>query len=145
MTTWPAAPQLHPVAIPDTNVNCEARVSVTVMVAAVDEFPRFLTAILKVPFAPAMKVPVCDFVMETSGPPNVTESVAELLPELLSPNVATVAVLLIVPDADASTATIKGIDVADAPGASGPGFVHVTTCETAPHVQPAALPDTNVK
>src|SRR5215813_3037094 len=56
----------------------------------------------------------------------VTESVDELLAALLSPGVATVAVLLIMPDAEALTATTRGI-MAEAPGASGPGFVQVTT------------------
>jgi hypothetical protein len=56
-----------------------------------------------------------------------------------------VPVLLIVPDAEALTATTRGIDIAEAPGASGPGLVQVTTWDTAPQVQPEAVADTNVK
>ena len=64
---------------------------------------------------------------------------------LLSPKVATVAVLLIVPEADELIATTSGIVAAEAPEASGPGFVHVTTCPTAPQFQPEAVPEIKVK
>jgi hypothetical protein len=75
----------------------------------------------------------------------VTESVDELLAALLSPGVFTVAVLLIVPEAEALTATTRVIVVAEVPGASGPGFVQVTTWDAAPQVQPEAVADANVK
>jgi hypothetical protein len=77
--------------------------------------------------------------------PIVTESVDELFAALLSPGVATVAVLLIVPVAEALTATTKAIVLAEAPEASGPGFVQVTTCAEAPQVHPDPVADTNVK
>jgi hypothetical protein len=47
VTTCAAALQLHPVPLPDTNVNCDARVSVTVIVPVVGASPPLLTAKLK--------------------------------------------------------------------------------------------------
>lgn len=78
------------------------------------------------------------------GEITVTLSVDELLVEFVSPAVATMAVLAILPDAEELTATTSGIGAADAAAVRGPGFVHVTTCEAAPQVQPEAVADTRV-
>jgi hypothetical protein len=73
-----------------------------------------------------------------------TLSVDELLVEFVSPAVATLAVLPMLPDAEELTATTSGMGAADAAAVKGPEFVHVTTCELAPQVQPEAVADTNV-
>ena len=67
VTACPEALQFHPVALPDTNVNAEARVSVTVIVPVVGPDPTLLTAMLNVPVVPPVKLPVWDLVIERSG------------------------------------------------------------------------------
>src|SRR5215472_1237237 len=72
-------------------------------------------------------------------------AVAESLAAFESAKVETVAVFATrAVGAVPLTATIIGIVAAEAPAAIGPGFVQVTSCEAAPHVQPTALADTKV-
>src|SRR5882724_5329748 len=58
VTTWPAAPQAHPAAVPDTKLNALFNVSLTVIPPVVAAVPTLLTAILNVPLLPAVKLPV---------------------------------------------------------------------------------------
>src|SRR5262245_24115914 len=67
----------------------------------------------------------------------------ELLPVLVSPVVATVAVLVTLGTAAAPTLTVNVI-VLVALAASGPALVQVTTWPTAEQGQPVPVPDTNV-
>src|SRR5712692_4345155 len=71
----------------------------------------------------------------------VVGSEAELLLTLLSPVVETVAVLVTVAAAEALTLTTRVI-VLDPLMAIGPGFVQVTSCATAPQIQPVPVPET---
>ena len=49
------------------------------------------------------------------------------------------------PVAAGFTATVSVMFAAEAPPAMGPGFVQVTTCDAAPHVQFVPVAETNVK
>jgi hypothetical protein len=128
-------------------VNAALSVSVTVIVPVVDAVPTLLTAMLNTPFAPATKAPETVLVMERSGAAAVTVTVAvdELFAALLSSVVCTVAVLLMLPEAAAFTVTVSTMFAAEAPPAIGPAFVQVTSCPTEEQVQPAPMPETNVK
>jgi hypothetical protein len=121
---------------------------VTVIVPVVAPVPTLATASVNPPFDPAAKLPAWDLMMERSGDatvPIVAEVVDELFAALLSPVVATVAVLLMLPVAAAFTATVSVIFAATALAAMGPGLVQVTTWRTAEHVQLVPLPLTKVK
>ena len=58
VTTCSAAAQPQFVPVPETNVSPAARVSVTVIGPVVAIFPLLLTAIVKTPFVPTVKLPV---------------------------------------------------------------------------------------
>src|SRR5215469_1405060 len=73
-----------------------------------------------------------------------TLSEKELFEALVSPGVETVPAFAIGLDEDELTATMREMLVDNAPGARGPGFVHVTSCDAAPQVQPPAFADTKV-
>jgi hypothetical protein len=73
-------------------------------------------------------IPVCTLFVEAGGAEVIaTVSVEELLAALLSPVVATVAVLLMLPVAPTFTATVSAMPEAEVLAASGPGLVQVTT------------------
>jgi hypothetical protein len=147
VTTCETAAHVQFVPVPLTNVNAALSVSVTVIVPVVAAVPTLLTAIWNVPFDPATKLPEVVLVIERSGEPAVTVTVAvdELFAALLSSVVATVAVLLMLPEAAAFTATVSTMFAAAALPAIGPEFVQVTTCATAAQAQPVPVPETNVK
>jgi hypothetical protein len=118
------------VPLPLTKVKLALSVSVTVIAPVVGPTPALFTAIRKVAFRPAVKVPRTVLEMARSGAgaaPIGTEIVDELLAALLSSVVATVAVLEILPVAAALTPTVNVMVPAAAPPAIGPGFVQVTT------------------
>src|SRR5215471_2779826 len=79
----------------------------------------------------------------TTPPPpfTVVGSEDELFAPFASPVVETVAVLITLGTAAAATLTVNVIALG-AFTASGPLFVHVTTCRAAPQVQPVPVPDT---
>lgn len=89
------------------------------IVPDVEAAPTLRMAISKTLLTPAPKLPLCDVRIERSGP-SVTESVEELLVVFESPVIATVAVLVIVPVAEALTPTTRGIVAAEVPGTIGP-------------------------
>jgi hypothetical protein len=84
---------------------------------------------------PIVKADDAVFAIVRSGAPTVTGSLALSLAPLVSPAVATDAVLVTVGSAAAPTVTVSVIAV-DAPAAMGPGFVHVTVAPAFPQVQP---------
>src|SRR5215472_1000320 len=143
VTSCEAAPQVQPAALAEIKVNCGGSVSVMVIAPVVSPLPRLFTAKLKAPSVPAPNLPLGLSLIVRSGA-KVTESVAELLAVLLSPNEATVAVLAIAPEADELIATRRGIVAAAAPGFIGPGLVQVTACPTAPQLHPAATAEMKV-
>jgi hypothetical protein len=147
VTAWPDALQFHPVAVPETNVNCEASVSETVIVPVVPPVPTLLTAMLNCSFVPAAKFPVCDLTIERSGAaaaPNVTESVEELFAQLLSANAETLAVFVRVPVAEELTPTTRGIVGALDPGLIALLVVQVTVCAEFEQLQPLIVAETKV-
>jgi hypothetical protein len=69
----------------------------------------------------------------------------ELLSDMSkSPGSETFAELPMLPEAVLLIATVSVMSPVAAPLAIGPGFVHVTTCKTAVHVQFVPVPLTNV-
>jgi hypothetical protein len=102
-------------------------VSVTMVVPVAGAEPTLLTAIMKTPLVPAVKLPVWDFVMERSGAVlgvTVTVSVEVAVGE---PVVAAVAVFMMLAGAVKATAVVRVMLPAAADAAIGPGFVQVTT------------------
>src|SRR5438046_1519804 len=72
----------------------------------------------------------------------VVRSEDELFPVFVSPDVATLAVLVTLGTAPAATLTVNVILLV-AVAANGPAFVQVTTWSTAEQLQPVPVPDTN--
>ena len=67
VTSCPEAEHDHPAPEPETNVSPAGKVSSTVIGPAASSGPALWTASVYVPWAPAVKSPVCDFVSERSA------------------------------------------------------------------------------
>ena len=96
VTTAPAAEHVQPVPLAEKYDKPVGSVSLTVIVPEVATLPLLLTRIVYVPRWPAMKFPVCDFVMPSVGLPlSVVGSVAT--GELVAPPPLAVTELVTLP------------------------------------------------
>lgn len=142
VTSWPTLPHAHPVPVPETKLKLLSSVSVTVMAPEVGAVPTLLTAIVKTPFCPAVKLPEWDTTIARSGESTVTVSVEDAFAE---PVVAATAVFPMLAGAFSATATVSVIFPAALAAAIGPAFVHVTSCATAAQAQFVPVPETKVR
>jgi hypothetical protein len=134
------------VPVPETSVRPVGSVSVTVIAPVVATVPVLLTAMLKTPLVPAVKFPEWLFVMARCGTEEeftVNVSVEESVPPMTSPELATVAVLLMVPVTVDASATTREIEV-EVAGAIEVEFVQMTVWPLAEHDQPVPVPETKV-
>jgi hypothetical protein len=82
-------------------------VSVTVTVPEVTAVPTFVAVIVYEPVPPAVKLPVCDFVIVKSGAETEVGSEALSLAVFTSPPPATVAIFVTLAGAFAATDTVS--------------------------------------
>ena len=119
VTTCPAAVQLfQPVPVPETNVSPVGSVSVTTTLAVlVVRSPRLVTVIVYTPFAPTVKLPLCDLLTTKSGASTKLVTEDELLPNKFTDSfgLLTLAVLVTLGAAAAATRTGNTIVVEAAP------------------------------
>jgi hypothetical protein len=118
-------------------------VSVTVSVPVVADVPGLLTAIVYVPVAPTVKLPVCVFVIASTGVTTVVGSVAAGV--FAAPPPDAFAVFVTLAGALAATCTVSVIALPEAAAAIAVALVHVTTPPAALHVHPVPLAALKVK
>jgi hypothetical protein len=99
--------------------------------------PELLTAIVYVPVAPTVKLPVCDFAIASTGVTIVVGSVA--VGVLAAPPPDAFAEFVTEAAAPAATCTERAIGLPLPPTAIAAALVQVTTAPAAPHVQPVPL------
>jgi hypothetical protein len=145
VTVWPAAPHVQPVPLAEANVRPAGSVSIAAIVPEVATLPVLPTAIVYVPVAPIVKFPVCVFVTESAGAPEIVVG-SFATGAFAAPPPLAVAVFVSEPGAVVEgTVTFSVIDGKAPAAATAAVVVHVTTCNAAAHVQPVPVADANVR
>ena len=116
-------------------------VSSTVVTPEVGAVPEFATAIVQVPFEPAVKLPMCDFEMPRFGASTTVGFEARSFVGSMSPGVLTLAKFVTPGFAATPTATVRSNDEL-APAAIELGRTTVTIEPLTLKLQPAPAPET---
>jgi hypothetical protein len=137
VAVWPEPVHVQPVPLAALNVRPTGSVSVTVIVPNVAAVPLLLTAIEYEPVEPIVKLPVCVFVIASTGATIVVGSLADGV--FAAPPPDAPAVFVTLAGAVGATLTVSAIALPAAPAPIATALVHVTTAPAAEHVQPVPL------